>query len=45
MIANRHHYSPEAYLELERLSPIKHEYLQGQVITMAGASKPHAIIS
>ncbi|NJN62942.1 MAG: Uma2 family endonuclease [Coleofasciculaceae cyanobacterium RL_1_1] len=47
MIANRHHahYSPAAYLELERLSPIKHEYLQGQVIAMAGASKAHAIIT
>lgn len=39
------YFTPEGYLELERLSPIKHEYLQGQVVAMAGASKAHVIIT
>lgn len=47
MITSKHHayFSPEAYLELERLSPIKHEYIQGQMVAMAGASKAHVIIT
>ncbi|MGA1622490.1 MAG: Uma2 family endonuclease [Synechocystis sp.] len=43
--AVRHHFTPAEYLDLERLSPIKHEYLQGQVIAMAGASKAHVLIT
>jgi Uma2 family endonuclease len=39
------YFTPEDYLELERLSPIKHEYLQGQMVAMAGASKAHVIIT
>jgi Uma2 family endonuclease len=38
------YFSPEDYLEIERLSPIKHEYLNGQIVAMAGASKAHVII-
>ena len=47
MVATRYHahFNPDEYLELEQLSPIKHEYLQGQVIAMAGASKAHVIIT
>ena len=37
--------SPEDYLEGERLSPIKHEYIRGLVYAMAGASKAHGIIA
>jgi len=37
--------SPEEYLERERHSPIKHEYLDGDVYAMAGTSKDHNIIS
>ncbi len=46
MTATRSHayFTPEDYLELERMSPIKHEYLQGEVIAMAGASKAHVIL-
>jgi Uma2 family endonuclease len=45
-LARSHAYfSPEEYLEIERISPIKHEYLQGQMVAMAGASKAHVIIT
>ncbi len=33
--------SPEEYLEGEKISPIKHEYRQGEVYAMSGASKAH----
>lgn len=39
------YFTPEDYLEIERISPIKHEYLQGQMVAMAGASKAHVIIT
>jgi Uma2 family endonuclease len=47
MMASKRHaeFTPEDYLAIERTSPIKHEYLQGQIIAMAGASKAHAIIT
>lgn len=37
--------TPEEYLEREHHSPIKHEYLDGEVYAMAGTSKDHNIIS
>jgi Uma2 family endonuclease len=37
--------SPEDYLAGEKVSPIKHEYRQGEIYAMAGTSKAHAIIS
>ncbi|MCT7958900.1 Uma2 family endonuclease [Laspinema palackyanum] len=37
--------TPEEYLKRERHSPIKHEYLDGEVYAMAGTSKDHNIIS
>ncbi|NJL84859.1 MAG: Uma2 family endonuclease [Leptolyngbyaceae cyanobacterium SM1_1_3] len=39
------YFTPEEYLEIERFSPIKHEYLQGQMVAIAGASKAHVIIT
>lgn len=46
MTANLDHgyLSPEDYLEAERESPVKHEYIRGQIYAMAGASKAHGII-
>jgi len=47
MIANKlpDYISPEDYLAGEELSPIKHEYIDGQVYAMAGASDAHVTIS
>jgi Uma2 family endonuclease len=47
MTASRSHayFTPEQYLEVERISPIKHEYIDGQSIAMAGATKAHVLIT
>lgn len=37
--------SPEDYLQGEETSPVKHEYRQGEVYAMAGASNTHVIIT
>lgn len=37
--------SPEEYLEMEHHSPIKHEYVAGQVYAMTGTSDAHNFIS
>jgi len=37
--------SPEAYLQLEQQSQTKHEYINGAVYAMAGASDAHVTIS
>jgi Uma2 family endonuclease len=39
------YFTPEDYLEIERISLIKHEYIQGQIVAMAGATKAHVIIT
>jgi Uma2 family endonuclease len=36
--------SPEDYLEGEKTSLVKHEYIDGQVCAMAGTSDPHNVI-
>jgi Uma2 family endonuclease len=47
MTASKSHayFTPEQYLEIERISPIKHEYIDGQIIAMAGATKAHVLIT
>jgi Uma2 family endonuclease len=47
MIANQgqNYISPQDYLAGEELSPIKHEYIRGQVYAMAGASDAHVTIA
>jgi Uma2 family endonuclease len=37
--------SPEDYLEAEKFSPIKHEYIQGKIYAMSGASDAHVTIA
>lgn len=44
-IPDRRILSPEAYLAMERVSPVKHEYLHGNIVQMAGASAEHGTIS
>ncbi len=34
-------FSIEEYLEMEKASPVRHEYLAGHIYAMAGTSKPH----
>jgi Uma2 family endonuclease len=38
-------YTPEAYLALERKADCKSEYVNGQIIAMAGASRQHNLIA
>lgn len=42
MVALPQHLTIEDYLQLEAESPVKHEYVDGQVYAMAGASDSHA---
>lgn len=37
--------TPEEYLQLEESSPVKHEYINGYIYAMAGASDPHVTIA
>ncbi|NEQ31402.1 MAG: Uma2 family endonuclease [Leptolyngbya sp. SIO4C5] len=41
MIAVPHYVSPEEYLNIERQSPIRHEYRRGLVYAMAGGTDNH----
>ncbi|TFZ67220.1 Uma2 family endonuclease [Hymenobacter sp. UV11] len=43
-IATRH-YTPEEYFELEAASEVRHEYFEGEVFAMAGASKAHNLLA
>jgi Uma2 family endonuclease len=47
MVANQSYsfISPEEYLAAEETSPTKHEYIDGDVYAMAGASDAHVTIS
>lgn len=36
--------TPEEYLDWERKSDTKHEYLRGEIISMSGASREHSLI-
>jgi Uma2 family endonuclease len=38
------YYTPEEYLALERSSEIKHEYYNGEIFAMSGATEEHVLI-
>ena len=37
-------YTPDEYLEIERASEFKSEYIDGYIVAMSGASEPHNLI-
>ncbi len=37
----RKYISPEEYLDMEEVSPVRHEYFDGEIYQMAGASEKH----
>lgn len=43
-LATRPRYSLTEYLLVEQLSPIKHEFLDGEIFAMAGGTPEHAMI-
>lgn len=42
--ARRLHYTYAQYLEIERMSSVKHEFLDGDIYAMAGGTPEHAIL-
>ena len=44
-IARKLHYTYEEYLEIERRSDVRHEYLQGEIYAMAGGTPEHAFLA
>jgi Uma2 family endonuclease len=38
------HYTPEEYLALERHAEFKSEYIDGRIVAMTGARRPHVLI-
>lgn len=42
--AEQQHYSVEQYLDLEQHSPVRHEYINGTIYAMTGATEPHELI-
>lgn len=43
--AEKRHYTVEEYLEFERNSELKHEFYQGEIFAMTGASGAHNLIA
>ncbi len=43
--APRHRYTLEDYLSVEEMSRVKHEFLNGEIVAMAGGSPEHAALS
>ena len=37
-------YTLQEYLDLERSAEVRHEYLDGEIFAMVGASWPHVVI-
>ncbi|NCJ08367.1 Uma2 family endonuclease [Synechococcales cyanobacterium C] len=45
MVASPQYLTPKDYLQLEAESPVKHEYIDGEIYAMAGASDVHVTIT
>src|SRR5688500_18762589 len=43
--AEKRRYTPAEYLAIERSSLDKHEYFDGEIFAMAGASREHSLIA
>lgn len=43
--ARRLHHTYEQYLEVERLSSVRHEFLDGEIYAMAGGTPEHGILA
>jgi Uma2 family endonuclease len=43
--SSRRHYTLDDYLGVEEISPVKHEYLNGEIFAMAGGTPEHAALS
>ncbi|RYZ02407.1 MAG: Uma2 family endonuclease [Myxococcales bacterium] len=41
----QHHYSFEDYLAVEEMGPVRHEFLGGAIVAMAGGTPEHAALS
>lgn len=44
-LPEEHLYSIEEYLEIERTSELRHEYISGDIVAMAGATRAHNLIT
>lgn len=44
-LQEEHSYTIQEYLALERRSEIRHEYISGDIVTMAGATREHNLIT
>lgn len=42
--SSRRHYTLEDYLDIEEMSPIRHEFVDGQILAMAGGTPEHAAL-
>lgn len=41
----QHHYSFQDYLAVEEMGPVRHEFLDGAIVAMAGGTPEHAALS
>jgi Uma2 family endonuclease len=44
-VRSRHRYTLEDYLDVEEMSSVRHEYLEGEIFAMAGGTPEHAALS
>lgn len=44
-LAPRHRYTFQDYLDVEEISPVKHEYFDGEIYAMAGGTPEHAALA